>query len=60
MNSADDVVIYLTIVPRVCVGFGYNHFISNKGEWNNCFIKNAQETSRSNYFFFGGKSIQEK
>ena len=20
---------------------GYNHLISNKGEWNNCFIKNA-------------------
>ena len=36
-----DKVIYLTIIPRVCVGFGYNHLISNKGEWNNCFIKNA-------------------
>ena len=22
---------------------GYNHFISNKREWNNCFIKNNQE-----------------
>ena len=58
MNSADDVVIYLTIVPRVCVGFGYNHFISNKGEWNNCFIKNAQETSRSNYFFLASSRFK--
>ena len=23
---------------------GYNHLISNKREWNNCFIKNNQET----------------
>ena len=22
---------------------GYNHLISNKREWNNCFIKNNQE-----------------
>ena len=22
---------------------GYNHFISNKREWNNCFIKNHQQ-----------------
>ena len=44
-----DKVIYLTIVPRVCVGFGYNHLISKKGEWNNCFIKNA---FRGIFFFF--------
>ena len=44
-----DKVIYLTIIPRVCVGFGYNHLISNKGEWNNCFIKNA---FRGIFFFF--------
>ena len=24
---------------------GYNHFISNKREWNNCFFKNNQEMS---------------
>ena len=43
---------YLTIIPRVRVGcemidsqrgatrlVGYNHLISNKREWNNCFIK---------------------
>ena len=24
----------------------YNHLISNKREWNNCFIKNAHEISR--------------
>ena len=23
---------------------GYNHLISNKREWNNCFIKNHQQT----------------
>ena len=46
----------LTIIPRARVGYemidsqrgayrrvGYNHFISNKHEWNNCFIKNNQE-----------------
>ena len=22
---------------------GYNHLVSNKREWNNCFIKNNQE-----------------
>ena len=40
--------IYLTIIPRARVGYemirvGYNHLISNKREWNNCFIKNNQE-----------------
>ena len=24
---------------------GYNHLISNKRGWNNCFIKNAHEIS---------------
>ena len=27
-------------------GRGYNHLISNKREWNNCFIKNAQKILR--------------
>ena len=35
---------YLTIIPRVCIG--YNHLISNKRKWNNCFIKNAHKMSR--------------
>ena len=25
---------------------GYNHLISNKYEWNNCFINNAHKISR--------------
>ena len=32
---------HLTIIPRARVG--YNLLISNKREWNNCFIKNNQE-----------------
>ena len=24
----------------------YNHLLSNKHEWNNCFIKNAHKVSR--------------
>ena len=49
-------MVYLTIIPRVCVGYemidsqraaycrvGYYHLVSNKREWNNCFIKNNQE-----------------
>ena len=48
----------LTIIPRVRVGYemvdsqldathlvGHNHLISNKHEWNNCFIKNAHKIS---------------
>ena len=48
--------VYLTIIPRTRVGYevidsqrgakrrvGYNHLISNKREWNNCFIKNHQQ-----------------
>ena len=47
---------YLTIIPRARVGYevidsergakhrvGYNHLITNKREWNNCFIKNHQQ-----------------
>ena len=29
--------VYITIIPWARVG--HNHFISNKGEWNNCFSK---------------------
>ena len=49
---------YLLIIPRGRVGYemidsqlgatrlvGYNHFISNKRECNNCFIKNAHKIS---------------
>ena len=52
------VTLYLTIIPRGCVEYemidsqrgaerrvGYNHLISNKREWNNCFIKNAHKIS---------------
>ena len=28
------------------IGVGYNHLISNKREWHNCFIKNAHKISR--------------
>ena len=47
---------HLTIILRARVGYemidsqrggkrqvSYNHLISNKREWNNCFIKNNQE-----------------
>ena len=42
------IYIYLTIIPRVRFGYeiGYNHLLSNKREWNNCFIKNAHKVSR--------------
>ena len=33
--------VYLTIITRARVGF--HHTISNKGELNNCFIKNNRE-----------------
>ena len=49
-------MVYLTIIPRARVGYevidsqrgakrrvGYNHPISNKREWNNCFIKDYQQ-----------------
>ena len=26
---------------------GYNHLVSNKGEWNNCFIKNAPKIEQT-------------
>ena len=48
--------LYLTIIPRARVGYevidsqrgakrrvGYNHLISNKREWSNCYIKNHQQ-----------------
>ena len=50
--------VYLTIIPRGRVGYemiesqrgaqrrvGYNHLISNKREWNNCFIKKVHKFS---------------
>ena len=40
-------LIYLTIIPRLRVGFEMvDHLISNKRQWNNCFIKNANKISR--------------
>ena len=52
MTSIQLYILYLTIIPRARVGYemidsqrgaGYNNLISNKREWNNCFIKNNQE-----------------
>ena len=53
--------VYLTIIPRGHVGYGmidsqrgakrrvgYNHLISNKHEWNNCFIKNSPTRTMDN------------
>ena len=37
--------LFLTIIPRAALDtrrVGYNYLISNKREWNNCFIKNAK------------------
>ena len=43
-------VQYITIIPQARVGYEMvdNHLISNKGEWNNCFIKNAPKYSKLN------------
>ena len=58
-DSKGEIVMYLTTIPRLPVGYemvvsqrgaqrrvGYNHLIPNKPEWNNCFIKNAHKISR--------------
>ena len=59
VNNLWDVEVHiLTIIPWVRVGyemvdsqldakrlFGHIHLISNKHEWNNCFIKNALKIS---------------
>ena len=38
---------YVTIIPRVRVGYEVAIIIiSNKREWNNCFVKNAHQISR--------------
>ena len=38
---------------RVLRRVGYNHLISNKREWNNCFIKNAPKISdKSSQLYF--------
>ena len=57
------IVVCLTIIPRVRVGYemadrqrgayrrvGYNHLISNKREWNNCFIKLKTPTRYRQFF----------
>ena len=51
---------YSTIIPWARVGYemidsqrgaqrrvGYNHLISNKREWNNCFIKNTPQIKKT-------------
>ena len=30
---------------------GYNHFISNKGEWNNCFSKFSNRVFAADFYF---------
>ena len=45
-RAGDNNSVYLTIIPRARVEYemaGYNHLISNKRKWDNCFIKNNQE-----------------
>ena len=54
-------IVYLTIIPRARVGYemcrvGYNHLISNKRKWNNCFIKNNQE----NMLYLADFALQER
>ena len=58
--------IYLTIIPRMRVGYelldsrrgakhrvSYHKLISNKREWNNCFIKyQTLDKNISNYIFY--------
>ena len=56
LNTVMSYTKYLKIISRARVGYkmvasqqgakrrvGYNDLISNKREWNNCFIKNAQK-----------------
>ena len=43
LNSKNAVNNYSTSARWIWVG--YNHLISNKREWNNCFIKNAHKIS---------------
>ena len=48
------IIFYKVLVPLFnnystsarWIRVGYNHLISNKREWNNCFIKNAHKISR--------------
>ena len=51
---------HITIIPWARVG--YNHFISNKGELNNCFSKFSNRFCRrflfSQFYKASGKSIQ--
>ena len=35
----------VAIIPQA--GAGYNHLISNKREWANCFIKNAPQLQKT-------------
>ena len=61
-----DQVRYLTSIPRARVGYelldsgrgaehrvGYHKLISNKREWNNCFIKyQTLDENISNFIFY--------
>ena len=44
--------VYLTIIARTRAG--YEMVVSNKREWNNCFIKNALKNT-NNSLHFGAK-----
>ena len=49
------IYITLTIIPRTRAKHrvGYHKLISNKREWNNCFIKyQTLDKNISNYFFY--------
>ena len=60
------IAVHLTIIPRTRVGYelldsgrgakhrvGYHKLISNKREWNNCFIKyQTLDKNISNYIFY--------
>ena len=39
--------VYLTIIPQARVGYEMVDSHSNKGEWNNCFIKNAPKIEQT-------------
>ena len=65
-NKTNDHTVHLTIIPRTWVGYelldsgwgakhrvGYHELISNKREWNNCFIKyQTLDKNNSNYIFY--------
>ena len=47
------VLSHLTIIPLALVGYemtdSYNHLVSNKREWDYCFVKNAPKIGKLDY-----------